>query len=195
MNWISTHTPHAGRNYRLRNPCFFHYPFQLTRPMRGATQHQKFHQLRYLRISTHTPHAGRNGADNPPPPPRASNFNSHAPCGAQPFPGRNTRRPGNFNSHAPCGAQPRPLGWRCAPIHFNSHAPCGAQRIVSIYLLSIHHFNSHAPCGAQREYTSAFAFLNDFNSHAPCGAQLDNFLSTGEDIIIFQLTRPMRGAT
>ena len=80
---ISTHTPHAGRN-KFACVLYFSFirPFQLTRPMRGATISHKTPQV------IHT-----------------KNFNSHAPCGAQPLTKQLLLRQRHFNSHAPCGAQ------------------------------------------------------------------------------------------
>ena len=101
--FISTHTPHAGRDdtgVRLPTPetdFYSHAPcgarleflewgeknneFLLTRPMRGATGHMDEY-VQEMMISTHTPHAGRDNtrqaqAFN------AADFYSHAPCGAR----------------------------------------------------------------------------------------------------------------
>ena len=102
---ISTHTPLAGRDRAKQFGATYSAPFQLTRPLRGATPTRVspqyvgrgFQLTRPLRgatevsglpdeilcISTHTPLAGRD--------PRKpfilvlrSHFNSHAPCGARP---------------------------------------------------------------------------------------------------------------
>ena len=54
---ISTHTPHAGRDIKIRvrlNPV----QFLLTRPMRGVTWRGPVKNSPEG-ISTHTPHAGR----------------------------------------------------------------------------------------------------------------------------------------
>ncbi len=57
---ISTHTPHAGRNAKMGDyQAACRSGFQLTRPMRGATNfNSQVHPT--VAISTHTPHAGRN---------------------------------------------------------------------------------------------------------------------------------------
>ena len=104
---ISTHTPHAGRNQdisRQFSTALLHFnshapcgaqlkktsdagsvlsQFQLTRPMRGATQRSFCRYALRLFISTHTPHAGRNYGRTAPER-HYRHFNSHAPCGAQP---------------------------------------------------------------------------------------------------------------
>ena len=122
---ISTHTPLAGRDtYRGRGrrrsfdfnshaPCGARQclprkkarmpKFQLTRPLRGATC-QTTRRCRFDIISTHTPLAGRDlkvlySSD------RASDFNSHAPCGARLFASIQPQQRIHFNSHAPCGAR------------------------------------------------------------------------------------------
>ena len=79
-SWISTHTPHAGRDAKAKAWVTPLGTFQLTRPMRGVTasagrniQQKAFQLTRPMRgvtaaaelaeklynISTHTPHAGR----------------------------------------------------------------------------------------------------------------------------------------
>ena len=79
---ISTHAPHAGRDYDKDRDVIVYHAFQLTRPMRGATP---CFDSRFLlqKISTHAPHAGRDIIivsvfDD------FFNFNSRAPCGARP---------------------------------------------------------------------------------------------------------------
>ena len=146
--WISTHTPHAGRDKNKKTALesgmnfYSHAPcgarpirdmvyqdrgeFLLTRPMRGATQ-QTFWGSPESGISTHTPHAGRDeilaDLDDD-----GWDFYSHAPCGA-----RQDDRTGSAGDH-----------------DFYSHAPCGARQNVSKYKSSIIDFYSHAPCGARR---------------------------------------------
>ena len=57
------------------------------------------------------------------------------------------------------------------------------------------HFNPHAPCGARRRGgEGAGPARPDFNPHAPCGARLDT-VEKVEVTLLFQSTRPMRGAT
>ena len=92
------------------------------------------------------------------------------------------------------GATIAALGETITYQHFNSHAPCGARRLREITFFRSIHFNSHAPCGARQRCTPTPKTLVHFNSHAPCGARptTAHFWSVHG---IFQLTRPMRGAT
>ena len=125
-------------------------------------------------ISTHTPHAGRNLR-------RSSQFRDSAISTHTPHAGRNFK---GFVS-------------RTYSRYFNSHAPCGAQLLLFQHTLfgCSRDFNSHAPCGAQPDLSVFQPLLEiDFNSHAPCGAQ-HSFAEILITVIIFQLTRPMRGAT
>ena len=78
----------------------------------------------------------------------------------------------DFNSHAPCGAQRIYSAQKMFLVYFNSHAPCGAQQKCQVVILHKLYFNSHAPCGAQLGNSNFSPFLYlDFNSHAPCWAQ------------------------
>ena len=58
----------------------------------------------------------------------------------------------------------------------------------------IKNFNSHAPCGARPAGYACPEPSANFNSHAPCGARLDFSIFWG-GVPLFQLTRPLRGAT
>ena len=97
-------TQRAGR--ALRAPIF-----QLTRPMRGATGlcescfcPLQFQLTRPMRGATYAHcHYAGDG----------ENFNSHAPCGARPRCLQPPQLTGDFNSHAPCGARLH-SGWQTA---------------------------------------------------------------------------------
>ena len=53
---------------------------------------------------------------------------------------------------------------------------------------------SAAPCGARLDHAGFDMLAWDFNSRAPCGARHDS-TRAAINKILFQLTRPMRGAT
>ena len=137
----------------------FAFLFLLTRPMRGATL-LCLVWMCLTKISTHTPHAGRDVVSKKVAN-RASDFYSHAPCGARRKDIPRSRKPKHFYSHAPCGARQRVEVLRqqsqvflltrpmrgatlsqihstCRTAHFYSHAPCGARQTSNIFtLLSI----------------------------------------------------------
>ena len=55
---ISTHTPHARRDFSMSKKYVTYFVFQLTRLMRGVTN-EPHNMLFVCFISTHTPHARR----------------------------------------------------------------------------------------------------------------------------------------
>ena len=146
------------------------YPFQSTRPMRGATRRQKDHGAESA-VSIHAPHAGR----DPPSAlwlPRTERFNPRAPCGARLVDGDSFALFRRFQSTRPMrGATRRvlhlPLG-EFVSIHA-PHAgrdPCRQLHQDEIRV-SIH--APHAgrdPCSVQKR--SGFC---GFNPRAPCGAR------------------------
>ena len=79
VDWISTHTPLAGRDVAAFIPFEVIFPFLLTRPLRDVTTGRKSGGD-CERISTHTPLAGRDRHPEPVIPGR-KDFYSHAPCG------------------------------------------------------------------------------------------------------------------
>ncbi len=191
-------------------------PFQLTRPMRGATG-KRFGHIAGHGISTHTPHAGRDYDDS-------VDTSELVISTHTPHAGRDRKRRGrvralsNFNSHAPCGARrpcqtpidtgpgfqlTRPMRGATAVgireragAQFQLTRPMrGATALGQVAGGQGPHFNSHAPCGARlRGFAVSLWMIHYFNSHAPCGARQvttrSRFLW-----VTFQLTRPMRGAT
>ena len=99
---ISTHSPRVGRTQRHRQWCADRWEFQLTRPVWGEPVVSLLHK-RILYISTHSPRVGRTSGVRPERI-RPRNFNSLAPCGANPYMRILNRHPSHFNSLAPCGA-------------------------------------------------------------------------------------------
>ena len=79
---ISTHTPHAGRDGKIKEKemereISTHTPHAGRDQLAGSDHHKK-------QISTHTPHAGRDSNANDAGI-RPANFYSHAPCGARQY--------------------------------------------------------------------------------------------------------------
>ena len=150
---ISTHTPHAGRNKCREVAGQFFGKFQLTRPMRGATAEiiidDKYHY---------------------------SNFNSHAPCGAQ--------------------LLLLPLGKGTIQSLFQLTRPMRGATWNALTNTELFLFQLTRPMrgATNAPRSSLFSIHSYFNSHAPCGAQLAHI----QPLLLclaFQLTRPMRGAT
>ena len=124
---ISTHTPLAGRDWRVRSDRIRMDKFLLTRPSRGATR-QRMAGLYRSKISTHTPLAGRDC--------RVCvcsvicAISTHTPLAG---------RDGSF------AADRRHLQ------DFYSHAPRGARHVFCAYSYRLRNFYSHAPRGARRK--------------------------------------------
>ena len=164
---ISTHTPHARRDYKvfwLLNICqtfqltrlmrgvthksccnIFWYAFQLTRLMRGVTVLFKLCLIR-INISTHTPHARRDRKSAIMY--RIYDISTHTPHARR---DHNFWNPEHFNSHASCEAWPWAYVYSIKWENFNSHASCEAWQLKVLSLSSKYNFNSHASCEAWHE--------------------------------------------
>ncbi len=163
---ISTHTPHTGRNYAPVDTFSNCTIFQLTRPTRGATP---FAREKWVQsgISTHTPHTGRNSkiqAFSV----ETSDFNSHAPHGAQRHAGPRSIKSLGFQLTRPTRGATCPSLCRLqCRFHFNSHAPHGAQRAAFNAAVFSAYFNSHAPHGAQPHTPIIDDELWEISTHTP----------------------------
>ena len=101
----------------------------------------------------------------------------------------------SISTHTPlAGRDVSDVGSAGSTSDFNSHAPCGARQRPRPLFSRAPHFNSHAPCGARQCDVGENDYCGHFNSHAPCGARPADRRWIGV-IQIFQLTRPLRGAT
>ena len=167
---ISTHTPHAGRDWDI-----------------GKV-------LVIAPISTHTPHAGRD--PNTRSWRRSCGISTHTPHAGRDLPGvRNCRKTSTFLLTRPMrGATVLTLTTIITIGDFYSHAPCGARRQKGQPWKADRYFYSHAPCGARRRHVFHAVFICLFLLTRPMrGATL--IFSTSFRLLSFLLTRPMRGAT
>ena len=210
---ISTHSPRVGRTQKrvevLANVVHFNSlapcganlisrsilskmdVFQLTRPVWGEPQRRQT-RITASHISTHSPRVGRTTplfADVL----NVANFNSLAPCGANPDKGETTLNRRNFNSLAPCGANPlHPHQVRLLS-QFQLTRPVWGE--PSIKCTSTRHFmiSTHSPrVGRTAVYNDAARQSTHFNSLAPCGANHDCKTHLPSRTT-FQLTRPVWG--
>ena len=196
LNVISTHTPHAGRdflrhltgmvlsNFNSHAPCGARlsvaaYPptnraFQLTRPMRGATG-LDFWATTRMSISTHTPHAGR---DNIPCKtfPQRLYFNSHAPCGARLQRSYRQRTFSHFNSHAPCGARQRRDFPRIDGMEFQLTRPMRGATCRPAKQKLKRWISTHTPHAGRDQNQSSRFLLWGISTHTP---------HAGRDIIAY----------
>ena len=161
--------------------------------MRGAT-HECLHIFSGGGVSIHAPHAGRDTQyvtliSSP------GCFNPRAPCGAR-RPSHNLlKRSCGFNPRAPCGARRGSGDALVAMAEFQSTRPMRGATVslMSVHLLMI--VSIHAPMrGATSSGHPSPYPCRCFNPRAPCGARLIPSTVLNQ-IVEFQSTRPMRGAT
>ena len=167
-------------------------------------------------ISIHAPRAGRDDRDwqNLR---RPQDFNPRAPCEARqcrflliiPIPAFQSTRPvrgatarfgrrrhlRQISIHAPRAGRDFHLATsRPRSTHFNPRAPCGARLWHHRQAHHVGDFNPRAPCGARPMLRRFRQSPSDFNPRAPCGAR-PHPQASGPSPMLFQSTRPVRGAT
>ena len=171
-NRCSHYAPLRGATVVTRTVTEGAAEFQSTRPMRGATP-MAIHRSLPMPFQSTRPARG-------------------ATCRRQLCPGRQR----HFNPRAPRGARPHRPGLPAVHDVFQSTRPMrGATYNGNQTMLPDSHFNPRAPCGA-RLFPPVRAGHNDIISiHAPhAGRDILSLRHKGMPVI-FQSTRPMRGAT
>ena len=165
--------PRAPCGARPASPpfCGHEWPFQSTRPMRGATQILRCDMAGKVFQSTR-PMRGATGNHAQIKQPK-TDFNPRAPCGAR----RGVvilRAPVvRISIHAPHAGRDNSLCIsRDRPTDFNPRAPCGARPDTNHDFIKSFTISIHAP-HAGRDQTSAElpAAATYFNPRAPCGAR------------------------
>ncbi len=160
--------------------------------MRGATN-RLVYEGGWTIVSIHAPHAGRDRGRSPCPQRPAVSI--HAPHAGRDlldtFALVGVR---SFNPRAPCGARRRRTATASSKPSFNPRAPCGARR-HSGRGAGARDVSIHAPhAGRDDKHAVGHAVKHGFNPRAPCGARR-LFERLVFDKLVFQSTRPMRGAT
>ena len=93
------------------------------------------------------------------------------------------------------GATPSPWGWCSIWLDFNPRAPCGARPFVDGNFYAATFISTHAPLAGRDKLNKKGTYQINISTHAPLA---------GRDVshgiypiirIIFQPTRPLRGAT
>ena len=123
--------------------------FQLTRPMRGATIRAKINNF-YI----------------------YNNFNSHAPCGAQPASIWRRKGRGEFQLTRPMRGATM-FRSQCVWIfNISTHTPHAGRNKLIKNIFFLHIISTHTPHAGRNDLrVGFFTFARNFNSHAPCGAQ------------------------
>ena len=99
----------------------------------------------------------------------------------------------NFNSLAPCGANPHFSEVPHVDIQFQLTRPVWGEPCAACVRITLTSISTHSPrVGRTPNSTSSAGKERDFNSLAPCGANLGILFSTAE-CMTFQLTRPVWG--
>ena len=121
--------------------------FQLTRPVWGEPKKMEKAKPRF-EISTHSPRVGRTTSVR-----------------------RDRHEPDDFNSLAPCGANPVAPGTATLLFRFQLTRPVWGEPLVCDLKESDHEISTHSPrVGRTATMQPHFRSFPDFNSLAPCGA-------------------------
>ena len=190
---ISIHAPLAGRDVETDRPVGG-VLISIHAPLAGRDTMSYFHGV-YNSISIHAPLAGR---DKPSIDTMQAImlFQSTRPLrGATELDDNSHNTPEHFNPRAPCGARPAVLMGVVMCGVISIHAPLAGRDSPTLKCpLYQTNFNPRAPCGARRDPPKPRNRPADFNPRAPCGARRWRSVSSSPQLI-FQSTRPLRGAT
>ena len=167
--------------------------FQSTRPMRGATA-VRIRGRGFRVVSIHAPHAGRDRTLQVTVT-RQRRFNPRAPCGARQWYTQGDRVDASFQSTRPMRGATALSDDGDRMIEVSIHAPhAGRDSRSRTRQVCSAGFNPRAPCGARRLSCCWSTPCFCFNPRAPCGAR-PRAIYRRLGGILFQSTRPMRGAT
>ena len=192
---ISTHAPLAGRdgrehrerpgagNFNPRAPCG-------ARRIAGLV-----HRFSAFDISTHAPLAGRDRKASPYG--RYQTISTHAPLAGR------DKLFVSVQMWYPLFQPTRPLRGATLPIcrllyptiYFNPRAPCGARRKNRCNAANRYKISTHAPLAGRDGHHSATRRYINISTHAPLAGRDDMPLRVSAGRLLFQPTRPLRGAT
>ena len=192
---ISIHAPRAGRDCARYAGGLSDCEFQSTRPVRGATAINTagfvllmgFQSTRPVRGATR----GVSMLNE-----IIKDFNPRAPCGARRTTAAIMTNSFYFNPRAPCGARLQDHGQCYFRADISIHAPragrdCGTAPAFPFPL----YFNPRAPCGARLKVIHASFAGVLISIHAPRAGRDFHYNTSIFRQMIFQSTRPVRGAT
>ena len=169
---ISIHAPHTGRDSVDRAPSFGTSTFQSTRPIRGATK------------STLPRGRGR------------PHFNPRAPYGARPVLSSRSYSYSVFQSTRPIRGATDSCSRCRLSISISIRAPhTGRDQRTHLRSSRQPYFNPRAPYGARPGAGTAPDPVLAISIHAPHTGRDDTRLRSSSTSLVFQSTRPIRGAT
>ena len=102
-----------------------------------------------------------------------------------------------ISTHAPLAGRDIPaIAMRTKTRNFNPRAPCGARRnIRHLLFVGMNNFNPRAPCGARPGSRRHGSHYMSISTHAPLAGRDQIAFLIQVTVVIFQPTRPLRGAT
>ena len=193
-HYISIHAPHAGRDTSQYIAAGWLLLFQSTRPMRGATIASACSFLA-TKISIHAPHAGRDS--NGDSVGQRHFISIHAPHAGRDFLKRLRKEHSYISIHAPhAGRDPLVPEMQGIEHRISIHAPhAGRDHFYGRRRFRVF-ISIHAPHAGRDTFTVLLRNIlgSYFNPRAPCGARRGLSILIWA-LVIFQSTRPMRGAT
>ena len=168
---ISIHAPRAGRDRRAGRFGGASPEFQSTRPVRGATTR-----------------SSKTGF--------VHEFQSTRPVRGATFASPDCLRISAISIHAPRAGRDRaePSSWR-RPRHFNPRAPCGARLVSSLSRGVALEISIHAPRAGRDIPALLSPLVSDISIHAPRAGRDISCSRPLARLMLFQSTRPVRGAT
>ena len=163
--------------------------------MRGATRGYSGY-LRVYDISTHAPLAGRDERKNQEQKIGQTYFNPRAPCGARPLLAGHVSYPYLFQPTRPLRGATFSVFCQCDVLPISTHAPLAGRDFFKFQSVQRRaHFNPRAPCGARPLTVTVLPSVYHISTHAPLAGR-DGLRGCFKIIILlFQPTRPLRGAT
>ena len=213
---ISTHAPLAGRDYGLSPADFWILNFNPRAPCgarlvlhrkRSSTQRISTHAplagrdvgrgvlVQAIVISTHAPLAGRDSRRIPPP--RQSTISTHAPLAGRDYcTARLNERARSISTHAPLAGRDQHDDSRLYRVDISTHAPLAGRDTDpgDVVIDPCGDFNPRAPCGARRTRSETRCICILFQPTRPLRGATYTILHA-DHMTRFQPTRPLRGAT
>ena len=192
---ISTHAPLAGRD-PAKIAVGIIFEISTHAPLAG----RDISNLRIYdtpRISTHAPLGGRDGGILGAARAVCAHFNPRAPCGARlstpPIPHRSYQ----FQPTRPLRGATCLMLFPCKiELVFQPTRPLrGATAVNRCRRRAYQNFNPRAPCGARRRWKDRKLRRADISTHAPLAGRDGGGKTSSCGELIFQPTRPLRGAT
>ena len=188
---ISTHSPRVGRTVEVQHTTGQRCRFQLTRPVWGEPLFSC--PVGYLAdISTHSPRVGRTEKTSCNCE-RNGNFNSLAPCGANPQIRRSKLIGREFQLTRPVWGEPRSALHDSVPKRFQLTRPVWGEPTLDNEVFGDYTFQLTRPVWGEPLYRNGASFCGSISTHSPRVGRTFGLGSRFLRGFLFQLTRPVWG--